>query len=174
MKGTGTCYPNPCPGENRRDRSNPPVVTPLPPTPQNQEIVPPVDETQEEEEEEEEEETMGSWFHHMLSSNETPTGEGWYGFNKGGGDRATSYDDIRTGTKSVVVSKYYSDGTEVDCAGTAENTKTLTWDSGHSLTFTLRKDARWRKGDRCVFPTHKERTNGVAPAGVDLHGNLTF
>ena len=168
MQGSPTCYPDPCPGENRRDRSDPPVLTPLPTNP------PPVEQVTEPEPEPVVETESESSLHYMLQSNEAPTGEGWYGFNTGGGNRATDYETIRTATKNVVVSRYFSDGTEVPCTAATGGLATVSWESGHVLTFTLRKDAVLRQGDRCKFATHPDQTNGVAPVGQYIYGDATL
>ena len=180
MRGSGTCYPNPCPGENRRDRLNPPLVTenqtvvpepvvpepvapePVVPEPVAPEpVVPPTPPT-------------GTWLHHMLSSGESPVGEGFYGFNTGSGDRAVDYETIRTMTKSIIVSLTYSDSTPLSCSFAEGSTVVFSWESGHVLTFVLRKDAKVKNGDRCRMKVHTDRINGVEPVGQNIWGNATF
>ena len=144
------------------------MLTPLPTNP------PPVEQVTEPEPEPVVETESESSLHYMLQSNEAPTGEGWYGFNTGGGNRATDYETIRTATKNVVVSRYFSDGTEVPCTAATGGLATVSWESGHVLTFTLRKDAVLRQGDRCKFATHPDQTNGVAPVGQYIYGDATL
>ena len=115
-----------------------------------------------------------SWLHHMLSSGESPVGEGFYGFNTGSDDRAVDYETIRTMTKSIIVSLTYSDGTLLSCSFAEGSTVVFSWESGHVLTFVLRKDAKVKNGDRCRMKVHTDRINGVEPVGQNIWGNATF
>ena len=121
----------------------------------------------------------GPYFHYRLDNGEEPVGEGWYGFNYSAGNtnRQTNYSGIVSeSTRFVVVSDYYSDGEAFTCDGVKNSTMTFAWESGHLVTFTLKRPAATKAhfgANACVMRVKENQTTGSEPDGVvNISGNV--